>query len=624
MNRTADLLHSTTLWIGENSLQSSLFILAVLLLAIWSGTRMAPKLRCFLWILVGLRLILPIDLESRFSVWNLAVPISLTPSLPIESVENAPAILLSETDPLPVSEKAPADGISENSALPFSSYLGFHLLSWIWLVGFLSLVIFAYIRHLRTRREILRLRTVDDPKLRQLLQDCLSMTGIRYSISLTENRSGTGIAIFGFLRPTHLLIPSDFSDQYQENEIRAIFLHEAEHIRRHDMLWNWATFTIQAIHWFNPLVWIAGRQFLAEREVVCDRAALHSLPRSSPGEYGSTLLKTLKLTQKSKLQPALVPFLSRKNELKHRIKMIMKAPQSHLLTQCGFALLAFTLTTLIFTSATADDESRDRPRDGDAVETGPRDGDAPREGARDGDKPKTGPRDDNSPRRNGPRDGAEIGANLRVKVFRDGVAIGDKKFSSMADFRNALRGHDADSVLVAADPNAPFQTVNAVIDALKASGIQRVSLATQRRDGDPPRDDDRPREGARDGDRPREGARDGDQPKIGARDGEGDRGRDGEMRRDGEGTRDREEARNNGSKTVSNGDLVKLTRIYKVYDKDESGGVTFKEWIAMKNFELTSDQEKREKHWFDQADANGDDKITLGEWIDWKSNPRPE
>ena len=40
----------------------------------------------------------------------------------------------------------------------------------------------------------------------------------------------------------------------------------------------------------------------------------------------------------------------------------------------------------------------------------------------------------------------------------------------------------------------------------------------------------------------------------------------------------------------------------------------------MKNYELTSEQERREKGWFDQADGNEDGKVSLGEWIDWKAN----
>jgi hypothetical protein len=66
--------------------------------------------------------------------------------------------------------------------------------------------------------------------------------------------------------------------------------------------------------------------------------------------------------------------------------------------------------------------------------------------------------------------------------------------------------------------------------------------------------------------------------------------------------------------------LSQLTRIFGAYDKNGDRSVTFEEWAAMKNFEMTADQRAREKGWFDQADGNDDEKVTLGEWIDWKSS----
>jgi Ca2+-binding EF-hand superfamily protein len=89
------------------------------------------------------------------------------------------------------------------------------------------------------------------------------------------------------------------------------------------------------------------------------------------------------------------------------------------------------------------------------------------------------------------------------------------------------------------------------------------------------------------------------------------------MRRNAEGERGTGER---ATADLDDRELAKLTRIYRAYDKDESGGVTFQEWVAMKNYELSADQEKREKGWFDQADSNGDGKVTLGEWIDWKAS----
>jgi len=48
-----------------------------------------------------------------------------------------------------------------------------------------------------------------------------------------------------------------------------------------------------ALHWFNPLVWLCLRRYLADRELECDRTALNLLPEPDRITYGHALLKTL-------------------------------------------------------------------------------------------------------------------------------------------------------------------------------------------------------------------------------------------------------------------------------------------------------------------------------------------
>ena len=339
--------------------------------------------------------------------------------------------------------------------------------------------------------------------------------------------------------------------------------------------------------------------------------------------------------------------------------MIAKPHSRSLFLQLTAAAFAVAAAATLFTSAQADDErgsprdgerenaersregereSGDRSREGDRPREG--DGNRPREGARDGERPRESARDGDRPRE-GARDGngSMARADHEVKVFRDGVSFGGQKFSTMAEFREALRGQSGSSASVSADSNTPFQTVNAVIDTLKASGVREVTLAQRdpvgdrgsregARDGDRPRQGEMRREG--DGDRgSREGARDGDRPREGegSREGarDGDRPREGEMRREGDGDRGSREGARDGeaaesSASATDREVNQWTRIYGVYDKNGDHAVTFAEWVAMKNYELTSDQRDREKGWFDEADGNSDEKLTLGEWIDWKAS----
>src|SRR5690606_8191191 len=66
-------------------------------------------------------------------------------------------------------------------------------------------------------------------------------------------------AVFGLFRPC-LLLPHGFAERLEPHEIRHVLLHEAAHLKRRDLVVNWLMALAQAIHWFNPLVWLAFRQ----------------------------------------------------------------------------------------------------------------------------------------------------------------------------------------------------------------------------------------------------------------------------------------------------------------------------------------------------------------------------
>ena len=662
METMIESVSRAAVWTAKNSLEASLLIGAFLLLFAAFGRQLSPTLRVVLWTVIGARLLLPFAPPSEFSVHNLVPALSA-----VEKVSQPTEVVLPETserfveiDPVLRAENAGSADTASIPHLPQSPALSWqHGLALAWgLVGF-GIFLFAIVRQRIAHRKIVRLPRVKSETLNALLTACQRRAEVRRRLRMVAAPSGSGVAVFGFLRVTHLIVPADLEERYSETEIRGILLHELAHVRRGDLLINWIVLAVECLHWFNPLVWFAGRRFLADREVLCDRAALRGLNSEQRRDYGTALIKALQLGRAPQSCPALVPFVSRKAELEHRLTMIAKPHSRSLFLQLTAAAFAVAAAATLFTSAQADDErgsprdgerenaersregereSGDRSREGDRPREG--DGNRPREGARDGERPRESARDGDRPRE-GARDGngSMARADHEVKVFRDGVSFGGQKFSTMAEFREALRGQSGSSASVSADSNTPFQTVNAVIDTLKASGVREVTLAQRdpvgdrgsregARDGDRPRQGEMRREG--DGDRgSREGARDGDRPREGegSREGarDGDRPREGEMRREGDGDRGSREGARDGeaaesSASATDREVNQWTRIYGVYDKNGDHAVTFAEWVAMKNYELTSDQRDREKGWFDEADGNSDEKLTLGEWIDWKAS----
>jgi hypothetical protein len=101
-----------------------------------------------------------------------------------------------------------------------------------------------------------------------------------------------------------------------------VFLHELAHLKRRDLLWNWLAALLQAVHWFNPLVWFGFARWRAVREMACDALALEAAGEGKNQEYGRTILRLLERFTYRTASPGFVGILEDKRELRQRIEAI--------------------------------------------------------------------------------------------------------------------------------------------------------------------------------------------------------------------------------------------------------------------------------------------------------------
>lgn len=142
-------------------------------------------------------------------------------------------------------------------------------LSWalVWAVGALLVAGGHWHRH----RRFLRALPMD-------LQDCL------------RTPRGSSPGLVGVWKP-RLLLPLDFEERFTPQERAWVLAHEAQHARRHDNAVRLLAALLQALAWFNPLLWWALPALRHDQELACDA----SLLRRQPGQwraYAQALLKT--------------------------------------------------------------------------------------------------------------------------------------------------------------------------------------------------------------------------------------------------------------------------------------------------------------------------------------------
>jgi len=82
----------------------------------------------------------------------------------------------------------------------------------------------------------------------------------------------TPVAI-GFRRPV-ILIPTDLATEHGLRAIEDLVVHEHAHLDRFDDYTNLVQRFVERVFWFNPFVWVAGKQIALQREIAADDAVV--------------------------------------------------------------------------------------------------------------------------------------------------------------------------------------------------------------------------------------------------------------------------------------------------------------------------------------------------------------
>lgn len=150
--------------------------------------------------------------------------------------------------------------------------------------------------------------------------------------------------ISGLFRPKLILPNTDVSDEI----LRHILRHELTHYKRHDLWFKWLSMLANAIHWFNPLIYLAVRQMNEECEISCDLAVVRNMDKEERKSYMNTILFMI---AQNKIPPIMVSAMANsKKQIRRRFNMISREkPISKIMSAAAYIIAAAIVSTTLFT-----------------------------------------------------------------------------------------------------------------------------------------------------------------------------------------------------------------------------------------------------------------------------------
>ena len=332
-------------WVWRTSLEATLLIAVVFLIGWAAGRRLPPRWRYVLGLLILARLVLPITLPGTWG-FNMLVPDDISEPRwtrgydTFEQSRNdiqAPVIVESPSVP----EQVPADAPSSRAAS--------WSLSGFWAAGvflvFGATVVRMILFTIRIRGAVPVVRTDS----LELLDDCRANLGVTRAVTMFELQGLGTPALYVMFHPK-LLLPHGFLERFSPREIRLVFLHELAHLKAHDILLNWLIAMASAIHWFNPVTWLALRRLRQDREILRDSQVLHRLAPQERATYGQTLLKLSETLSGGVPCPSFIPVVNHRSQITRRIIMITRYRKESRASNIGLAAVVAVLALVTFST----------------------------------------------------------------------------------------------------------------------------------------------------------------------------------------------------------------------------------------------------------------------------------
>lgn len=331
-------------------LTSSILILLLAALRPILRGRIDPRMQYALWLVVALRLLLPVELAtSAYSALALleraeeparvvqAIGQTAVPISPM-SYEDAYAQALREyeqSQPAATSftdlERVEARARELTAHSPTLSELADRYARPVWLGGAALAGLWFALVNLRLRRKLRHAEPVE----------------AEGSCSVFVSDALPSPCLCGVLRPRIYVTPAALGSP---DRLRHVLAHELTHYHHRDHWWALVRCACLCVYWFDPLVWWAAALARQDCELACDAGAVRRLGEEERIPYGRTLVDMIAAGHTTLLQTA-TTMTGGRRRVRERIRLIARKPKTALAAALAMTVIVVCAVGCTFTGA---------------------------------------------------------------------------------------------------------------------------------------------------------------------------------------------------------------------------------------------------------------------------------
>ena len=271
----------------EANIMASIAILLMIPLRKFFRKQLGNSAICFGWLLVAVRLLCPLSLPNPFIHEIRPAFLSDSAIRPIAGQIKVRLVdAIGDVGRLfwRAGNKAGYSRMQEAAAgIDYNGYPA--IIAWILLIGTAVILLWFAFSNIRFRRNLRknRIEEISGDLKEMYLNLCRARKVKAVPVYFTDPVPGA--CLVGVFRP-YIVLPVITAPQ----DVMNVLTHEICHLKNRDHIWNVLRLLCCAIHWFNPLVWLAASMSRTDCELRCDDRVTSTMNEQERKDYANVLV----------------------------------------------------------------------------------------------------------------------------------------------------------------------------------------------------------------------------------------------------------------------------------------------------------------------------------------------